>query len=255
MDVERGHRTARLCQRRDRVSVRWTCRRPAGPEFRDSGAAGHHLLRLARVDPLLSRHHAADRALDRRRHRMGDRCVARRKPVRSGEYLRRAERKPARHPALSRQPHACAAVHRHDERHGGRRGDDPCGLCLDGHPHRLSACGELHGRAGWYSHGQDHDARYARHRRAGRRRRYRRGEPRRGAAREPHHGGGTRRADRRAARGRGRRDGACVRGARGARERHIGRHRWLVWVAEFELSDAARLCLCADHVPAECAVE
>ena len=48
-------------------------KQPARAYLRHRGAAGHHLLREPGRDPLLSRHHAADRPLGRRRDRLGDR--------------------------------------------------------------------------------------------------------------------------------------------------------------------------------------
>ena len=49
---------------------------PRRHQLRDRRAAGDHLLRRAGLDPLLSRHHAADHPLDRRRDREGHRRVA-----------------------------------------------------------------------------------------------------------------------------------------------------------------------------------
>ena len=51
---------------------------PARPHLRDRRAAGDHLLRQPRRHPLLSRHHAADRPLGRRRDRLGHRHQPRR---------------------------------------------------------------------------------------------------------------------------------------------------------------------------------
>ena len=105
-----------------------------------------------------------------------------------------------------------------------------------GDPHRLSARGELHGGAGRHPDGEDHHAR-PRHAARGRtraRRPARRivggrtdaaSDARRGKAGQSDHGRGPGRADRRASRGRGRRDGAGVRRAGGARERVARRAR------------------------------
>ena len=54
-----------------------------------------------------------------------------------------------------------AGVHRDDERDGRRGGHDPGRVRIDGHPHRLSARGELHGGAGRHPDGEDHHARRA----------------------------------------------------------------------------------------------
>ena len=80
-------------------------------------------------DPLLPRHHAADRPLGRRGDRLGHRDQPGRKPERRGQHLRRPERIAAGHPALSRRADPGAIVHRDDGRHGRRRGDDPRRLC------------------------------------------------------------------------------------------------------------------------------
>ncbi len=53
-----------------------TADQSAGRALSRSAPAGDHLLRRAGLDPLLSRDHAADRALGRRRDRLGDRASA-----------------------------------------------------------------------------------------------------------------------------------------------------------------------------------
>ena len=70
---------ARLCEQGHRVPVR--PERQANPlahTFAIAALAGDHLLREPRRDPLLSRDHAADRPLGRRRDRLGDRHQPRR---------------------------------------------------------------------------------------------------------------------------------------------------------------------------------
>ena len=61
-----------------RIPVRAERDQPARPHLRDRRAAGDHLLREPGRHPLLSRHHAADRPLGRRRDRLGDRHQPRR---------------------------------------------------------------------------------------------------------------------------------------------------------------------------------
>ncbi len=101
-----------------------------GAELRHRRAAGDHLLRGPRLDPLLSRHHAVHHPLGRRRDREGDGDHQGRVPVRGGEHLRRPERERrwSIRPYLAR-PDALAALRGDDRRHGGRRGHDPRGLC------------------------------------------------------------------------------------------------------------------------------
>ena len=217
-----------------------------------------------------------DRALDRRRDRDGDRRLQGRIAVRRRQHLRRPERIAARHPPLSGEPLADAGVRGDDQRHGGRRRHDPRGLCLDGDQDRLSAGGELHVGAGRPADGQDDHARPHRSARAGRADRACPGADQRpgpgcAAARgrgsapmEAHHGdekpaniimaAAQGRADRRPARGGGRRDGAGVRRAGGARQRAFDRRRPLVRDRGSHLPAPARLCLRAGDVPAERAV-
>ena len=81
-------------------------------QLRDRRAAGDHLLRLPDLDPLLSRHHAADHPLGRRRDPAGHRHHPGRIAGLGGEHLRRPVGEPAGHQALSRQPHparSCSA--------------------------------------------------------------------------------------------------------------------------------------------------
>jgi hypothetical protein len=136
---------------------------PAVPTPSRSAPAGDHLLRGAGRDPLLSRHHAADRALGRRRDRLGDRASAGSRRSARRQHLRRPVGKPAGRPALSRRAAAGAAVHPDGGRHGGRRGHHPRRLCQ---PARralsaLPARRRLHVGAGRHPDGQDHDARRA----------------------------------------------------------------------------------------------
>src|SRR3546814_5702696 len=74
-------------------------------QLRDRGASRDHLLREPRLDPLLSRDHAARRPLDRRRDRKGDRRLQGRILVCGRQHLRRAKRIAARHPALRSEEH------------------------------------------------------------------------------------------------------------------------------------------------------
>ena len=112
--VGRRRQPARLCEQGHRIPVRPERQQPARQHLRDRRAAGDHLLRQPGRDPLLSRHHAADRPLGRRRDRLGDRDQPGRIAGRRGQHLRRPVGKPAGRAALSRRAAAVAAVHRDD---------------------------------------------------------------------------------------------------------------------------------------------
>ena len=99
---------------------------PARPQLRDRGAAGDHLLREPGRDPLLSRHHAADRPLGRRRDRLGHRHQPRRIACRAAANIFVGQSElPLVVSALPRRASAFAAVHRDVRRHGRRRRHDP----------------------------------------------------------------------------------------------------------------------------------
>ena len=75
------------------------------------------------------------------------------------EHLCRSVGISACHPSLSCGVESSAIVLRNDRGHGWGRGDDSCRLCLYGHPHRLSACCQLHVSTRRHIDGKNDDAR------------------------------------------------------------------------------------------------
>ena len=171
-DLRRPHRFRLLPQddagarragrRASRARRRQRALRLSGACLRARRAAGHHLLRRARLGSLSSRHHAVDRALDRRRDRKGRGGQQGRVAVRRRQHLRRPVRSAAGDPPLSRQPDRGADVRGDVSRHGRGRGHDPGRLCAAARAGvaALSAGGLVHVGAGRAADGQDHHARH-----------------------------------------------------------------------------------------------
>ena len=112
-----------------RIPVRPERDQPARAHLRHRRAAGDHLLRQPRRDPLLSRDHAADRPLGRRRDRLGDRASAGSNRCRAAAniFVGQSESPLVVRPYLAALA-ALAPVHGDVRRHGRRRRHDPCRL-------------------------------------------------------------------------------------------------------------------------------
>ena len=134
-------------------------------QLRDRGAAGDHLLRLAGLDPLLSRHHAARRQMGRRRDPAGSPASPRSKCLGAAAniFVGQSESPLVIRPylaALTPSQLFCVMT-------VGMAGVAGtilarlCRACSAAQLSALSARGELHVGAGRHPDGQDHHARRA----------------------------------------------------------------------------------------------
>ena len=124
-----GGRPPFLCGPGNAVSFRPERDEPVGEHLCTGRVAGDHLFRSLGLDPLLSRHHAACRALGRRCNRLGDGNIEGRIARGRGEYFCRPIRKPACRAPVPRRTCALSAVHAHGGGNGRRCRHDPCRLC------------------------------------------------------------------------------------------------------------------------------